>query len=233
MPAKRASFRRALSYFEIRTAAEVWLWLPGPWGASASLSKSPLLLSFTFQLLVKNATDWPLNVSLPGREALLCCGNPGAWEGFRGLTCPHDSNKTSILNKLLRSAEDAVSGHLLISSARTNGLILKVRPHTRSLPPLLRPSCLATLGGCAAPIQPKSPRQQAGFPFKSTPNFQTVPLCFPGFWAPCPLHPWLQTSRRVEEYLWASVSLEPRGAGGPALPCPCPLLSTRERGAVC
>ncbi|XP_077916041.1 ATP-binding cassette sub-family A member 13 [Halichoerus grypus] len=59
------------------------------------------------QLLVKNATDWPLNVSLPGREALLCCGSPGAWEGFRGLTCPHDSNKTSILNKLLRSAEDA------------------------------------------------------------------------------------------------------------------------------
>ncbi|XP_034521222.1 ATP-binding cassette sub-family A member 13 isoform X2 [Ailuropoda melanoleuca] len=60
------------------------------------------------QLLAKNATDRCRNASLSGREAFLCHGNPGIWEGLWGLTCPHDSsNKTGILNKLQRSAEDA------------------------------------------------------------------------------------------------------------------------------
>lgn len=193
VPTKRASFRRALS-FEIRAAAVVWLWLPSPWGASASLSQSPLLLSFAFQLLAKNATDRCRNASLSGREAFLCHGNPGIWEGLWGLTCPHDSsNKTGILNKLQRSAEDAVRSHLPISSTDTDGLILKVRPPMASQPPLLRLFCLATEGGCAAPVQPKSSRQLVGFP-KSTPNFQTTPLCFPAFWTPRPLHPSLQMS---------------------------------------
>lgn len=233
LPTKRAGFRRALSSFEVRAAAAVWFWLPSLGGASASLSQSPLLLSFAYQLLAKNATDRCRNASLSGREALLCRGNPGVWEGLWGLTCPHDSsNKTSVLNKLQRSAEDAVSSHLLISSTDTDGLILKVRPPMASQPPLLRPFCLATRGGCAAPVQPKSSRQQVGFP-KSTPNFQTMPFCFPGFRAPRLLHPSLQMSRRVEGDLWGSVSLTQRGTDRSALPCPCPLLSAREWGAVC
>uniref|UniRef100_A0A452QTV9 ABC transporter domain-containing protein n=1 Tax=Ursus americanus TaxID=9643 RepID=A0A452QTV9_URSAM len=106
--AQNLLFVQALSSFEVRAAAAVWFWLPSLGGASASLSQSPLLLSFAFQLLAKNATDRCRNASLSGREALLCRGNPGVWEGLWGLTCPHDSsNKTSVLNKLQRSAEDA------------------------------------------------------------------------------------------------------------------------------
>uniref|UniRef100_A0A673SY29 ATP binding cassette subfamily A member 13 n=1 Tax=Suricata suricatta TaxID=37032 RepID=A0A673SY29_SURSU len=57
------------------------------------------------QLLMKDTTDRCLNASFSGREAFLC---PGIWEDLGGLTCPQDSsNKTSILNKLLRSAKDA------------------------------------------------------------------------------------------------------------------------------
>ncbi|XP_045350209.1 ATP-binding cassette sub-family A member 13 [Leopardus geoffroyi] len=57
------------------------------------------------QLLMKDTADRCLNASLSGREAFLC---PGVWEGLGGLTCPQDSfNKSSVLNKLLRSAEDA------------------------------------------------------------------------------------------------------------------------------
>ena len=74
---------------------------------------------------MKDTTDRCLNASLSGREAFLC---PGVWEGLGGLTCPQDSfNKSSILNKLLRSAEDAVSSHGLILSMDTNGLILLKR----------------------------------------------------------------------------------------------------------
>uniref|UniRef100_A0A667GF24 ABC transporter domain-containing protein n=1 Tax=Lynx canadensis TaxID=61383 RepID=A0A667GF24_LYNCA len=76
------------------------------WG-HLSPSLSPLPLFFTFQLLMKDTADRCLNSSLSGREAFLC---PGVWEGLGGLTCPQDSfNKSSVLNKLLRSAEDAVS----------------------------------------------------------------------------------------------------------------------------
>ncbi|KAF0873265.1 ABCAD protein, partial [Crocuta crocuta] len=57
------------------------------------------------QFLMKDTTDKCLNTSLSGREAFLC---PGVWEDLGELMCPQDSsNKTSILNKLLRSAEDA------------------------------------------------------------------------------------------------------------------------------